>query len=653
MNFRGKQSSGKVFPSLANSENHSKNPSENIKELVESSTSNHSQQIRYLIVVGSVLTGSILSNCPSSQASSLLQNKSLGKITELLNKGDSLTNREIPRLTVSPPETDLSLLQTEFSSTTSVIPLPEKMEEGFSSSVDRYPYPNTSAGLLFPPDETNNSDTQPEITSETKPKVNSEVKPEVDIEIKPEIRSNRTVNQTSVSELSDVSPTDWAYQALKSLVEQYQVISGYPDGNFRGDRPLTRYEFAQILSATIDKMENMAVDLADQEYVHQDMVILRRLEVEYRAALDGLSRIKRIGNNIEQLEANQFSTTTKLNGEQIFGLTSGSGANTNLVSRSRLTLKTSFQPSDLLITQFEAGNGSQDAIALEQEKDNNLLGTSGLIANGGGLDYADVEEDFKLRRLYYTLRPTPDLAIALGAKMSPRDFIDRNSYANNEAVDFSSSFFLNNPLIVQNQIDRNGGAGAAVTWKPGGGNFTLRSLYIAGNSSQTDSNSDGGLFDDPYQSSVEIEYAPNKQVTVRVQYTNASINNVDIEAFGVNAEYAFNYNAGIFARLGFGKYQGFSTAIDTDLDLRPFSWAIGLGLRNIVIPGTVAGIAIGQPFVTNELGDANQINLEAFYNLQLSDNISVTPTFIFVDNADNDSSKGIIWQSTLRTVISF
>jgi len=33
---------------------------------------------------------------------------------------------------------------------------------------------------------------------------------------------------TSVSQLSDVQPTDWAFQALQSLVERYGVIAGYP-----------------------------------------------------------------------------------------------------------------------------------------------------------------------------------------------------------------------------------------------------------------------------------------------------------------------------------------------------------------------------------------------------------------------------------------
>jgi hypothetical protein len=59
---------------------------------------------------------------------------------------------------------------------------------------------------------------------------------------------------TSVSQLSDVRPTDWAFQALQNLVERYGCIAGYPDGTFRGNRALTRYEFAAGLNACLDQI---------------------------------------------------------------------------------------------------------------------------------------------------------------------------------------------------------------------------------------------------------------------------------------------------------------------------------------------------------------------------------------------------------------
>ncbi|MCY7390659.1 MAG: S-layer homology domain-containing protein, partial [Leptolyngbyaceae cyanobacterium CAN_BIN12] len=53
-------------------------------------------------------------------------------------------------------------------------------------------------------------------------------------------QSAATLGQvTSVSQLTDVRPTDWAFQALQSLIERYGCIVGYPDKTYRGNRALT------------------------------------------------------------------------------------------------------------------------------------------------------------------------------------------------------------------------------------------------------------------------------------------------------------------------------------------------------------------------------------------------------------------------------
>ncbi|WP_414622145.1 iron uptake porin [Calothrix sp. CCY 0018] len=457
---------------------------------------------------------------------------------------------------------------------------------------------------------------------------------------------------TSVDELSDVKPTDWAYQALKSLIEKYDLKLGLPDGTFRGNRAVTRYEFAALLAATLDKVEDAIAGSVGNANILQDRITLQRLQKEYSQALQDLrTRVNDIESRSSELQANQFSTTTKLKGQQIVGLTDGRNANFTVVSRTRLTFETSFSQKDLLITQLESGNNGGDAVGLAQKEDANLLGSDGIFANAGGLDFTDVEDDVKLRRLHYTLRPSSDFAVTVGAKMSPRDFIDGNRYANNEATDFSSGIFLNNPLIVQNRIDRNGGAGAAVVWKPKNSKLAFRSLYIAGDA---DSNlDDKGFFGDPHQASAELEYTFSDKLTLKLQYTNAEIDDTDINAYGVNAEYALNRNTGIFGRLGIGDYQGFNTAVNQNLDLKPVSWTLGVGLRNIGIPGTIAGVAIGQPFVTDGVGNATQTNFETFYNLRLSDNLSFTPVISLVINPDNDSDRGTIWQTTLRSTFSF
>ena len=63
------------------------------------------------------------------------------------------------------------------------------------------------------------------------------------------LAENPLAQVNSVSQLSDVKPTDWAFQALQSLVERYGCIAGYPDGTYRGNRATGRYEFAAGLNS--------------------------------------------------------------------------------------------------------------------------------------------------------------------------------------------------------------------------------------------------------------------------------------------------------------------------------------------------------------------------------------------------------------------
>lgn len=464
-----------------------------------------------------------------------------------------------------------------------------------------------------------------------------------------EINTDDSMDQvTSVSELSDVKPTDWAYQALQSLIQRYGIIiKGYPDGTFRGNRSLTRYEFAAALNVVIEKMSKRR-----NKVIQEDLNTLIRLQREYATALAELgTRLDKIDPRIGQLEIKQFSPTTKLQGQVISAFTGGSNSASTIVSRTRLNLVTSFKENDVFLTQLEMGNNGGDALSLRHRKGGkNLLGTTGLIADGGGLAYGEVDQNITISRLYYTFRPVSNLGVTVGARMTPKDFIDRNRYANNEAIDFNSSFFINNPLIVQNQIDVAKGAGAAIGWHINK-QLRLNGVYIAADADRP--NSGKGLFSDRYQGSVELEYTPNTQFAMRLQYTNAQINNTDINAYGLNLEYALTNQYGLFGRFGFGHYQGFNTAIGRDLNLHPWSWAVGITARNFVIPGTLAGVAIGQPFVSSGLGNATQTNFEGFGNFKISDNLSITPSLMIVNNANNDSGNGFTFEGTFKTVFSF
>lgn len=156
-----------------------------------------------------------------------------------------------------------------------------------------------------------------------------------------EDRENNLEQVTNVNQLRDVSPTDWSYEALRSSTERYGCISGLPDGTFRGDRPITRNEFAAGLNSCFQQIERSINSPSSQSYLDSlqayfDSLVFwgfpRRIIEE-----DGsISTISDSGKDIESelatfvgeedqlesridvLEYNQFSPTTKLTGETVF-----------------------------------------------------------------------------------------------------------------------------------------------------------------------------------------------------------------------------------------------------------------------------------------------------------------------------------------------
>ncbi|WP_413201441.1 iron uptake porin, partial [Nostoc piscinale] len=172
---------------------------------------------------------------------------------------------------------------------------------------------------------------------------------------------------TSVSQLSDVQPTDWAFQALQSLVERYGCIAGYPNSTYRGNRALTRYEFAAGLNACLDRVNELLATATADLVTKEDLAKLQKLQEEFAAELATLrGRVDALEARTSELEANQFSTTTKLSGTAIFAPTSffagdrADGSNldrgTSFGDRIRLDFNTSFTGKDLLRTRLQATN---------------------------------------------------------------------------------------------------------------------------------------------------------------------------------------------------------------------------------------------------------------------------------------------------------
>jgi hypothetical protein len=59
---------------------------------------------------------------------------------------------------------------------------------------------------------------------------------------------------TSVSQLRDVQPTEWSYQAISNLVSRYGCVAGYPNGTFQPGQPATRAELAALTNACLDRI---------------------------------------------------------------------------------------------------------------------------------------------------------------------------------------------------------------------------------------------------------------------------------------------------------------------------------------------------------------------------------------------------------------
>ena len=88
---------------------------------------------------------------------------------------------------------------------------------------------------------------------------------------------------------SDVTPQDWAYQAVAQLASQ-GIVNGYQDGTFQGQKNITRYEMAQMVAKAMTRQGQ--VD-AEQN------AIINRLANEFSAELNNLGvRVSTLENKV-------------------------------------------------------------------------------------------------------------------------------------------------------------------------------------------------------------------------------------------------------------------------------------------------------------------------------------------------------------------
>ncbi len=486
---------------------------------------------------------------------------------------------------------------------------------------------------------------------------------------------------TSVSQLSDVQPTDWAFQALQSLVERYGCIAGYPDSTYRGNRALTRYEFAAGLNACLDRVNELIAAATSDLVTREDLATLQRLQEEFSAEIATLrGRVDALEATTAELEANQFSTTTKLTGEVIvaaadaFGDEAAGGGdldvNTILADRVRLNFDTSFFGKDQLRTRLQARNITPFS--------GDFTGTNMTRLGFDG----DEGNDIQLDDVFYRF-PLGDRArvfLALNS-FEPRDFIDVVSPVVSSGEGSISRFGRLNPVL--RIPDESSGLGFDFQFTD---SLSLSGGYLSPTDVASDPSQSNGLFNGSYSAFANLVLDANDKFKVGLSYIHSYFtgDNVNLtgstgsgfaqEPFGEVATTGNSYGVQASFQLSpsfiISAWGGYTSAVLEDgaavaeassgdsADI--WNYAVSLALPDFGKEGSLLGFVAGVPPRAdgNDFGAARRdndtsIHLEGFYRYQLTDNISITPGLFVILNPEHNDANDTIYVGTVRTTFSF
>ena len=470
---------------------------------------------------------------------------------------------------------------------------------------------------------------------------------------------------TSVSQLQDVRPTDWAFQALQSLAERYGCIAGYPDGTFRGNRAMTRYEFAAGLNACLDRVNELIASATTDLVTQEDLLVLQRLQENYQVELATLrGRVDGLEARTSDLEANQFSTTTKLSGQVTFDLGSfftgevdGADAEdeVTLGGDVLLSLNTSFTGQDILSIDLQAANIQSYGDRFEGD----------VVAPEAILDFEDdTGNDFVLDNLWYNF-PVGRASVYIGTvDLEPDEIVPSTGQLIDDGV---SAFFANGNPLSYNLVngDRFGGAGAGLNYQLTN-SINVAAAYLAGDGEAATTGDDNGFFGGDNTTFTQVTFTPTDRLTIAGTYNHAYysdgggiINSDDsytVDAFGLNAGYALSSRLSVDGFFGYGIVDSKDTDDDADL----VNWAVNLGLPDLFREGNYGGVSVGQftsAFETSgsafEEDEDLPLLAQVFYRLKLSDNITVQPGVVYISNPGGDSDNEDALIGSIRTRFKF
>ena len=504
---------------------------------------------------------------------------------------------------------------------------------------------------------------------------------------------------TSISELRDVSPTDWAYEALRSLVERYGCIVGYPDRTFRGNRATSRWEFAAGLNACLNTIERLLQE--NVAVLREDIEKLKRLAQEFEQELMALkARVDNLESRVSFLEDHQFSTTTKLKGEVLFTFSSASGEraidsrqrdaifnfgadgrratrrpddNATLAFRTRLNFDSSFYGKDRLRVRVQTGT---------IPRWDRAMGTTMARLGHDASDDADVE----LNDVYYRF-PIGKFRGWVGTNALDIDniFDVGNPFLASSGSGALSRFIRRNPLLFRGPE----GIGAGAEYKFWDDVFVVRGLYLADNGNSPDLGE--GLFNGSYSTGGQLSIYPTDSLDISFTYVFSHFTEDDVntsssngsrvasdpffdvatnrDSYGITGDWRINDTFHLYATGAYAlaRAQGVANPANGEdrrgLGADLWTWAAILSAVDIFKEGAVFSVGGGQ-YVTAERvetlpGDLQSIDedtpyiIEAQYKFPLTDGILLTPGFYVVINPEGNEDNNSIWVGALRTTFKF
>ncbi|WP_309741372.1 iron uptake porin, partial [Chamaesiphon sp. OTE_20_metabat_361] len=401
----------------------------------------------------------------------------------------------------------------------------------------------------------------------------------------------------------------------------------------------------------------------------EEVEALRKSNQELREQINKIdSRATETDKKIEQIDKQQFSTTTKLQGSVVFGATGGiSGDYSNNVvfgQRTRLELLSDIGGGTLTARLQAGGMGSANQSP--------RAGTTAVATPEGGLSWTDgvaASPTVSIDALKYQFPLSPQTLVTVIANAGAADdFTDTiNPYFDGDGNSGAISAFANRPSIYYTIQ----GAGVGVRHK------LNDSLEVSLGYLARQANNPGlgfGLFNGGYGALAQVAFKTGDNSKLALTYTKSynsdfgtGSNNANPFSGGINStsdNFGVQGSFQLSPQFALGGWAGYTQNQAPGGERQIWNWAVTAAAPDFGGKGNLAGFLIGQePRVTssgidpltgvNTTDTKAGLHIEGFYQFKVSDSISITPGIIYLTapNQDANSTGAVI--GALRTTFTF